>query len=349
MCFLSEDRKLNEIMEYRTSDSDYERFCTMLKEYEAMGYDVEVGVESTGNTRYFRNRVLEIGIGVKVINTMKFKVIRESANKTDKRDAQTIAIFLEKDMIPESVFCSQESEDIRRVLKSRSILVRALVSLKNQVHGLLLGYGIESKRGQLQSKRERQRILRDLEDHNKYYGYAAQALKPMFDSIDNLSNEVKRLEEVLLNLVSKDKDVELLMTIPGVGLITAATIRAYTDDIGRYESSKKYSAYAGLVPWVQNSNETIHHGRITKRGPTELRTAFVQMVMGMLRYTKRTNNYRIVAKYQDMKKTKGSGKSIIAAARKLSTMVYTMLKSREVFDTQKMMKYTFKHCMVSNG
>ena len=78
----------------------------------------------------------------------------------------------------------------------------------------------------------------------------------------------------------------LLQTIPGVGLITAATIRAYTDDIDRYESAKKYSAHAGLVPWVQNSNETIRHGHITKRGPVELRTAFVQVVMGMIRYRK---------------------------------------------------------------
>ena len=62
-------------------------------------------------------------------------------------------------------------------------------------------------------------------------------------------------------------------------MITASTIRAYTDDIKRYASAKKYSAYAGLVPWVQNSNETIHHGHITKRGAVELRTAFVQCVM----------------------------------------------------------------------
>ncbi len=51
---------------------------------------------------------------------MKFKVVRESVKKTDKRDAITIAKFLEKDMLPESVLCSQKSEDIRRIIKSRS-------------------------------------------------------------------------------------------------------------------------------------------------------------------------------------------------------------------------------------
>jgi transposase len=67
--------------------------------------------------------------------------------------------------------------------------------------------------------------------------------------------------------------VELLMTIPGCGEICAWTIRAYTDDIKRFGTAKKYSAYAGQGPWVQNSNERVHHGKITKRGPEELRTA----------------------------------------------------------------------------
>ena len=171
-------------------------------------YEITAAVESTGNTRYFRNQLLESGIGVKVVNTMKFKVITQSVNKTDKRDAKTLAEFLEKDMLPESILCSQESEDIRRVIKSRSILVKALVSLKNQVHGLLLGYGIESKRGQLQSKKERQRILFGLEDHRSY-GNAAKAVKPLLASIDQIFSEIKQLEQVLSELAAEDEDVKL--------------------------------------------------------------------------------------------------------------------------------------------
>lgn len=335
VCILSEDRRVNESGLYPTSEYGYDAFLRKMTGLMDQGYEITAAVESTGNTRYFRNQLLKEGIGVKVVNTMKFKVVTESVKKTDKRDARTLAEFLEKDMLPESVLCSQESEEIRRVIKSRSILVKALVSLKNQVHGLLMGYGIESKRGQLQSKKERQRILCGLEDHRSY-GNAAQAVKPLLATIDQIASEIKFLEKVLAELVSEDKDVELLQTIPGVGLITAATIRAYTDDINRYENSKSYAAHAGLVPWVQNSNETVRHGHITKRGPVELRTAFVQVVMGMLRYQRVTSSYRIMNRYQDMKKHKGTGKSIIATARKVSTITYTILKSREPFDPTKM-------------
>lgn len=332
---LSEDRKIDESGIYPTRNNGYQRFLEVVDSVVEKGYKPTVAVESTGNTRFFMNKLLSAGIEVKVVNTLKFKVINESVKKTDGHDARTLAEFLEKDMLPESVLCSQESEDIRRVIKTRAILVKSLVSMKNQVHALLLGYGIETKRGQLQSKKERQRILTGLKDHRSF-GSAAKAVEPLLDTINQVAVEVKKLEKVLEELVAEDEDVELLRTIPGVGIITASIIRAYTDDIARYGSTKKYAAHAGLVPWVQNSNMIVHHGNITKRGPVELRTAFVQMVMGMVRNQKKTGGYRIMLKYAEMKKHKGSGKSIIATARKMSTIVYMVLKTREPFDPLKM-------------
>lgn len=335
ICMLSEDRMIIKFDEYPTKNEGYEAFIGKLNFLIENGYEVSVAVESTGNTRYFINRIIKAGVFVKVVNTLKFKVVNESVKKTDRHDARTLAEFLEKDMLPESQLCSQKSEDIRRVIKSRAVLVKAVVSLKNQVHALLLSYGIETKRGQLQSKKERQRILFGLEDH-KSFGGAAKAVEPLLDTINQVYAEVKKLEKVLAELVNDDEDVELLKTIPGVGPITASIIRAFTDDIQKFDSAKKYAAHAGLVPWVQNSNQTIHHGKITKRGPVELRTALVQVVMGMIRVQKQTQSYRLIRKYRDMKKHKGSGKSIIAAARKMSTVIYTMLKNREPFNELKM-------------
>lgn len=335
VCFLSEDRKVKETGFFPTTEKGYEAFFEKSLNYETDGYDLCAAVETTGNARYFRNRLITKGIDVVVVNTMKFKVVNESVKKTDKHDARTLAEFLEKDMLPESVLCSQESEDLRRVLKSRSILVKGIVSLKNQVHGALLGYGIETQRGQLQSKKERRRILNGLADH-EVNGHAAIAIKPLLDTIDQQYLLVKNIEKAIESMTKKDKDVELLQTVPGIGIITAATIRAYTDDIRRFDSPKKYASYIGLAPWVQNSNDTIHHGHITKRGPVELRTAMVQCVMGMVRTRKKTSGYRIMTKYRTMKQMKGSGQSIIATARKMSTIIYQILTTGEPFDPSKM-------------
>ena len=257
--WLSEERSESRFERYGTSATAYRQFESRLRLYEENGYKVRIAVEATGSARYFKNRMERIGIEVVVINTLKFKVVNESVKKTDRHDARTIAEFLEKDMLPESWLCSEKSEELRRILKSRTVLVRSMVTLKNQVHGLLLGYGIETKRGQLQSKKERRRILDVLAEQ----GLAGYAVEPLLDTIDTLAGEVKKLEKVLTEQVKGDRIVQLLMSIHGTGLITAATVRAYVDDINRFREYKHFSSYAGLAPWVQGSNDRYRYGHIT--------------------------------------------------------------------------------------
>ena len=88
-----------------------------------------------------------------VINTLKFKVINESTKKTDKHDASTISEFLSKDMLPESYLCGKETENIRRLLKSRERLVHSVVGQKNEVHALLVSMRLPDELRSLQSKK----------------------------------------------------------------------------------------------------------------------------------------------------------------------------------------------------
>lgn len=237
-----------------------------------------------------------------------------------------------KDMVPEARLCSEESEGLRRLLKSRKVLVGTVVRIKNHIHGLLLGSGIELAERSLQSKKNRRKLLRVLEEQ----GLTGGAVEPLVETIDRLEEEVKKLENLIKERTKGDRTVELLKTIPGSGLITATTVRAFVDDIGRFGSYKQLCSYAGLAPWVQNSNRRERHGRITKRGPEELRTALVQMVLGMVRNKKRTVGYRIMERYVAMKRVKGSGKTIVATARKLAKVIFYMLKRNEPFDPVRM-------------
>ncbi len=95
----------------------------------SLGHSVTVAVESTGNTRYFKNRIEQLGIAVVVVNTLKFKVVNESVKKTDRHDASTLAEFLEKDMLPVARLCSRQSEELRRLLKVRTALVQVVLGL----------------------------------------------------------------------------------------------------------------------------------------------------------------------------------------------------------------------------
>lgn len=133
---------MDQIIQYPVTNEGYANFLKRIRNLKTRGYEVKIGVESTGNTRYFKSQVEKAGAEVTVINTLKFKVINESTKKTDKHDASTISEFLSKDMLPESYLCNKETENLRRLLKSRERLVRSIVGQKNEIHALLVSMGL---------------------------------------------------------------------------------------------------------------------------------------------------------------------------------------------------------------
>ncbi len=143
VCALDEETGAIELEdEFRTNADGYVDFINRMHGVEEeRGHVIELAVESTGNARFFKNKMEAEGFGVVVVNTNKFKVITMSTNKNDAHDAETLAFYLLKEMLPESHLCDQTSEEIRRMLKTRSILVQATVKMKNQIHGMMLGYG----------------------------------------------------------------------------------------------------------------------------------------------------------------------------------------------------------------
>ena len=143
--------------QYPTTEEGYASFiewCHKVEEeYEVK---VEMAIEATGNARYFRNIMQHEGFYVVVINTLHFKVVVQSSKKTDWHDAELIARFLLKDMLPESYLCDQETEELRKLLSERSDLVSVIVKTKNKIHNMLRGYGINTTGAQFQSKKKRQ-------------------------------------------------------------------------------------------------------------------------------------------------------------------------------------------------
>lgn len=318
---------------FRTDAEGYGEFCRRIHEIEyEQGCSVEIAVEATGNARYFKNKMEAEGFGVVVVNTSKFKVITMSTKKTDANDAATLAYYLSKDMLPESHLCDQTSEEIRRMLKTRSILVSGTVKIKNQIHGMLLGYGIETKAAQLQSKKKRQELINDLADQG-FSQFTASSLEVTLSILDNICAEVKRLEEKIREMTKENEDVALLMTMPGIGFVGATTIASYMSNIERFEGNfKKFSSYLGIVPSVHNSADTVHMGRITKRGPQDLRTAFVQVALGIIRQPQNTSDWKLMHDYKTMKTSKGSGRAIIALTRKIARIIFAMLNTRTPFN-----------------
>lgn len=282
----------------------------------------EVAVESTGNTRLFYDVVVEHVARIAVVNPSQFKVISQSVKKTDKNDAALLALYLAKGLLPEVRMKERTQREMSHLAQTRDLLVKQRSALKAKINNLLSSEGINLKREALSSNRALERVL-------------ALPLSPLMlaearvlaAQIRSLNQSIAALEGLIEEEAPKLAGHENLMSIKGIGPVSAAVLLSVIGDIKDFSDPGKLAAYLGLVPRVQNSNETEHSGRITKQGNKLARTCLVQCALIAKRYSSFLQNF-----YQRIQRRRGGGKANIALARKFLGVIYHTLKNNWVFE-----------------
>ena len=284
--------------------------------------DDELAVESTGNTEFFVEAVSDAVSRVVVVNPRQFKVITSSVKKTDKNDAQTLAFFLSKDMLPESRRKSKEHQQVGSLSQTRDKFVKSRTYFMNKVHGILNTNGIKLKKESLNTEKGLAQVLSyEVNDISHF------EVEELVHQIRSLNESIKRLDKKLIEAGSELKGHKNLTSIKGIGDRSAAILLSTIGDINDFENESKLFAYFGIVPRVSNSNETQHSGRITKRGAKLARTTLVQCTLIAIKYSDYLKRF-----YDRIKTKKGGGKAIIATAKKLLGVIYKTLKNDWVFE-----------------
>ena len=284
--------------------------------------DDEVAVEATFNSRFFCENIVESVSKVVQIDPGQFKQIGKSPCKTDKNDARIIAYNLSIDNLPESRIMNKERARIKSLAGTRDKLVKLRTSLKNKVHSILNANGIHTKKDSLRSKTGLNAVLQHQLDD--LYQIELQIL---VDQIRHLNEGIAKIESQLRKPENQLPGHQNLTSIDGVGDTTASVLLSIIGDINDFPSSKKLCAFFGIVPTVRVSNETIHYGRITKRGSKLGRTMLVQCALSSLRYNTRLEEF-----YKRVKSRRGHSIAIVATARKLLEFVYFTLSNNYTWD-----------------
>ena len=155
-------------------------------------------------------------------------------NKNDRNDARGIAQMLRAGLYKKVQIKSDEMCELKLVLGSRRQLVRAKFKLMGTVRGLLKIYGIKiGTQSQFCDK------IRDL---------VISPLAALLSCIEKNQKALKKLDNKLIAMGKKDEDCKRLMTIPGVGIITAMTFKVTLDYPERFKCSESVGAYLGLTP-----------------------------------------------------------------------------------------------------
>jgi transposase len=281
----------------------------------------EVAVEITGNTRLFYDAVAPHVARVAVVDANQFRVISQSVKKTDPNDARNLALYLAKGLLPEVRMKDKQQAQVASLTQTRDRLVKLRTALKNKVNNLLSARGIELEKEGLSSEKGLTRVLAmDVEELTRF------ELQVIVEQIRSLNRSIAELEKVIEREGKKLKGHGNLTSIKGIGSLGASILLSVIGDVRGFPDEAKLASYFGIVPRIHNSNETERSGRITKRGSKLGRTALVQCALIAKRYSPYLANY-----YERIRSRRGTGRAIIALARKLLGIIYHTLKNNWVF------------------
>jgi len=282
----------------------------------------EVAVEVTGNTRLFYDAVLPHVARVVVVDTNRFRVITQSVKKTDANDAQLLALYLEKGLLPEVRMKDKQCGQIASLTQTRDTLVKLRTALKNKVNNILSARGINLAKEALSSEKKLDEVLTlPFEDLVRI------ELRVIVAQIRSLNQSIRELETTIAEEASKLPGHKNLTSIKGIGKITSAILLSVIGDVNDFPDEHRLASYFGIVPRVSNSNESEHSGRIHKRGSKLGRTALVQSALIAANYSPYLRRF-----YERVKARRGAGRAIIALARKFLGIIYRTLKNKWVFE-----------------
>jgi len=188
-------------------------------------------------------------------------------NKTDANDADGLAHLAEIGFYREVRVKSYDSMLARTLVAARRRLVRVSTTLSNQIRGLMKTFGLivpASKGGHFEL--EVRRLLAG-------YGNLEHVLLPLLEAWISVRGRAAELGRQLLQLSRRSEACQRLMSIPGIGAITAMSFTTAIEDPVNFRNSRSVAAWIGLTTRRYQSGEVDYDGHISRRGDAHLRGA----------------------------------------------------------------------------
>ena len=297
----------------------YKRFVHSDKQsiktfYRKCGEDAVVGVEATGCLWWFEKLLAEAGIRLLIGDPRMIRRAALSRHKNDFRDAETILDLLVRGAFPAIVPRSEESREVLDLLNYRQSLVRKRTSVANQMQAFARQKGLS--RFRLPAVKGRRKLLESPEA-----GVEEFLLSSRLSLYDELTRQIKALEEKIQERVHEQEKVSLLMTHPGVGPINALALVHTLGDVRRFRRKEEVVAFVGLDPLEKSSGEKKRMGQISKHG-----SRLVRHLLGQAAQACRDKKIRQF--YLEVSRRRGRPKAKVAAARKLLINCYVMLRDQ---------------------
>jgi transposase len=245
-------------------------------------------------------------------------------NKTDRNDTRGLAELIRMGWYREAKVKSMESRQIRALLAARSKLVDLRRDLENQMRGLLKSLGlIIGKSGVRVLPSRIAALLRDAP-------HLRSLIDPLMTTHSTLAGQIATYDLQVRELAKTDQTIGRLMTVPGVGPVTALAFASTVDDPHRFARATDVSAYLGLTPRRYQSGELDRNGRISKRGDRLTRSYLFEAANVLISVVRRPSPLKSWA--TKLVERIGRKKTTLAVARKLAVILHCIWTDGTEFD-----------------
>jgi len=291
---------------------------------EQLRADDEIALEVTGNAFNVHDLLSSYAGKVLLANPLELKRLG-AGRHTDRVDAERLAKMLALGMVPAVWVPPREVRDVRCLLQYRDRLVRNRRRYLTQAKSVFQRHGLPIPRKVDPRQWLNREALSQLPQAERVI------LLNTLRQLEAVDADLQAVEAEIARQVAGQPGVQLLLTITGVGLITAATVWAYLGDPSRFRTAKQVTRYAGLDASVLQSGEQDHRGRISRNGSKLLRTALVEAAHSVARH----DQGPLGAFYHRKQRQIGRHKAIVALARKLLIVAWRMLLTGQPYRAAK--------------
>lgn len=287
----------------------------------------EVVMEACYSSHYWARCFVEMGHRVRLLPAQHVTPFVRG-NKSDHNDTIAIAEASRRPNIIEVPIKTVAQQNIQSLHRMRDLCVSRRTSIMNQTRGLLSEFGVISPKGH----KAFLILLGEITDPEE--GAISSALKVQFrlvrEEYQQLTDRIAGILKELTSIVAQTPECQILMSIPGIGVINATAIYSAIGNGTQFKNAREFAVWLGLTPKQRSSGNTFSSGGITKRGDRYLRKQLVHGARALL-YRCRNKTDRLSRWVNALIARRGYNKACVAMAARLARLCWVLLQKREMY------------------
>ena len=286
-----------------------------------------VAVETVGNWYWIVGEIEDAGMVPRLVHAYRAKMMLASTNKTDRLDARGMNRLQRSGTLPTVWIAPKQLRDQRDLFRTRMIFAGQRTRLKNRIHATLSKYGLQvegsSDAFNKKGRKELEKLVELLPEHTRY------SAERVLEQLDCAERQIALLEKRMKEVFLPNEEIQLLMTLPGIGLILAVVILNEIGVIGRFGSAGQLASYSGVVPRVRASGGKVRLGQLRSDVNRYLKWAFIEAGNSVAIHRKGHPQWYVNQLYERVRARRGHQAAIGAVGRHLAEASYWVLKRHE--------------------